>query len=96
MNNIATDTFDDDAADTLRFRRLDLDAEAPSDPDATSIYDLRAPPPPCYVGRSAPLRRQIRGIRENLARLREAIAEGWDVGPELDHEEHRLATLEAG
>lgn len=39
----------DDAADTLRFVRLDLDAEAPSDPDATSIYDLRSAPPPRYA-----------------------------------------------
>jgi hypothetical protein len=47
---VTTDTIDD-AADTLRFVRLDLDAEAPSDPDATSIYDLRPAPPPRYVDR---------------------------------------------
>jgi hypothetical protein len=39
---ITDDIIDDDAADTLRFTRLDLDDEVPSDPDATSIYDLRA------------------------------------------------------
>jgi len=58
----------DDAADTLRFRP-DLDVETPSDPDATSIYDLR------------PAQRR---------------AAGWDVAPELAHEERRLAALMAG
>lgn len=85
----------DDAADTLRFRCLDLAAEAPSDPDATSIYDLRAASPPRYVGhaRSAALGRRIRSIRRDIAGLRDAIAAGWDVGPELAHEERRLSEL---
>ena len=74
-----------DAAITGRFMRVD--------PDATSIYDLR-PATPRYVGRSPARRRLIRDTRENLARLREAIAAGWDVGPELAHEERYLATLE--
>ena len=92
MMQFDTDTIDD-AADTLRFVRPDF--EAPTDPDATSIYDLRAAPPPRYVGRSAVRRRrQIRDTRENLLRLREALAEGWDIGPELAHEERRLAALE--
>ena len=83
----------DDAADTLRFRpNLALEAEA--DPDATSIYDLRAPPPR-YMGRSAARRRQIRATRQDIAGLRDAIEAGWDVGPELAHEERRLAALEA-
>lgn len=34
------DLIDDDAADTLRFRRPDFTIDAPTDPDATSIYDL--------------------------------------------------------
>ena len=91
-----TDTTDD-AADTLRFVRPDFAFEAPTDPDATSIYDLRAAPPPRYVGRerSPRRRRQIRDTRENLLRLREALSEGWNIGPELAHEERRLATLEA-
>ena len=91
------DTDDtDDAADTLRFVRPDFDFEAPTDPDATSIYDLRTPPPPRYVGRSAVRRRrQIRDTREDVLRLRQALAEGWDIGPELAHEEQRLAALEA-
>lgn len=65
--------------------------EVPFDPDATSIYDLRVPPPPQYVGRST----AIRAARQDIAGLRAAIADGWDVGPELAHEERRLATLEA-
>lgn len=82
----------DDAADTLRFRP-NLALEAPTDPDATSIYDLRAPPPR-YVGRTAVRRRrQLRDTRENVLRLREALADGWDIGPELAHEERRLSAL---
>ena len=102
LNN--TDTIDD-AADTLRFvrpstlddTRRDFDFEAPTDPDATSIYDLRAAPPPRYVGRerSPRRRRQIRDTRENLLRLREALAEGWNIAPELAHEERRLSALMA-
>ena len=90
-----TDTIDD-AADTLRMRRRDFDVEIPSDPDATSIYDLTPTPQPRYVGRSAVRRRrQIRATRENVLRLREALADGWDIAPELAHEQRRLATLEA-
>ena len=86
----------DDAADTLRFVRPDFDFEAPTDPDATSIYDL-TPTPVRYVGRerSPRRRRQIRDTRENLLRLREALAEGWSIGPELAHEERRLSALMA-
>lgn len=106
--------FDDDtdAADTLRFTRLDLDAP---DPDATSIWDI-GPELACeesrlyalddanaavtarYVGRSrhaAARRRLIRETRRDVNQLREALASGWDVGPELAHEERRLAALEA-
>jgi hypothetical protein len=89
-----TDTFDD-AADTLRFVRPDFDFEdVPTDPDATSIYDLR-PTPVRYVGRarSPRCRRQIRDTHENVARLREALAEGWDIAPELALEERRLSAL---
>lgn len=89
------DYTDDDAADTLRFRRVDLDFEAPADPDATSIYDL-TPSPVSYVGRSrvSPRRRrQIRDTRENVLRLRAALAAGWDIAPELAHEEQRLSGL---
>jgi hypothetical protein len=86
---IDTDTNDDDAADTLRFRRF----EAPIGPDATSIYDLRAAPPPRYVGRSAARRRRIRDTQQEIAGLHAAIAAGWDVGPELAYEERRLAAL---
>lgn len=88
-------TIIDDAADTLRFVRPNFDFEAPTDPDATSIYDLRAAPPPRYVGRSAARRRLIRATRHDIAGLRDAIEAGWDVGPELAHEERRLAALEA-
>ena len=96
---LTTDDTDDDAADTLRFLRPDFNFEAPTDPDMTSTYNLHDAPTPRYVGRSsAPLtarrRRQIRDTRENLLRLREALAAGWDIGPELAHEERRLAALE--
>ena len=85
----------DDAADTLRFVRPDFAFEAPTDPDATSIYDL-TPTPVRYMGRSPRRRRQIRDTRENVLRLREALAKGWDIAPELAHEEKRLAALEVG
>jgi len=86
----------DDAADTLRFVRLDFDFEAPTDPDATSIYDL-TPTPVSYIGRerSPRRRRQIRDTRENVLRLREALAAGWDIAPELAYEECQLSALMA-
>jgi hypothetical protein len=101
-----TDDYDtlDDAADTLRFGRPAFDFEAPTDPDATSIYDITpiTPTPVHYVGRSTALtrtvarrRRQIRDTRENVLRLRAALAAGWDIAPELAHEERQLAALEA-
>jgi hypothetical protein len=85
----------DEAADTLRF--------VPSpDPDATSIYDLGsfddAAVTVRYVGTSKRVRhrrRLIRDTRENIVRLREVIAEGWNIAAELAHEERRLAQLEA-
>lgn len=94
------DTIDDttdDAADTLRFRRPDFTHEATTDPDGTSIYDLRASPPVSYVGRAAirRRRRQLRDTRENVLRLREALLAGWDIEPELAHEQRHLAALEA-
>lgn len=105
INDTVTDTDTiNDAADTLRFVRPDLtltvgedfDFEGPTDPDLTSIYDLTPTPVPTrYVGISPRRRRQLRDTRENVLRLREAIAEGWDIGPELVHEERRLSALEA-
>ncbi len=109
-----TDTFDD-AADTLRFARLDLDFDGATDPDATSIWDLRhelvheessffaldaadATVTARYIGRSrrsVARRRLIRATRQDVAGLRDALAAGWDVGPELAHEERRLASLVA-
>lgn len=85
----------DDAADTLRFTRF-VEEEIPADPDATSIYDLgQLAPTPRYVGRSAPAtRRLIRATQQGIVGLREALAAGWDVGPELAHEQRRLAQLE--
>jgi hypothetical protein len=70
----------DEAADTLRFVRFD------TDPDATSCYVLDERVVACC--------RLIGTTRHDVARLREAIASGWDVGPELAHEERQLATLE--
>ena len=91
-----TDTLDD-AADTLRFVRPDFAFDAPTDPDATSIYDLTPTPVPArYVGSSPLRRRQLRDTRENILRLHEALAAGWDIGPELAHEEQRFCALVAG
>lgn len=84
----------DDAADTLRFVRPDFDAEAPTDPDATSIWDITTPILAPSARVSARRRRQIRDTRENILRLREALKAGWDIAPELAHEERRLAALE--
>ena len=82
----------DDAADTRRFSRLDFDTEAPTDPDATSIWDIKTAP---IRAVSVRRRRQIRDTRENVLRLREALAAGWDIAHELAHEERQLAELEA-
>lgn len=79
-----TDTFDD-AADTLRFTRHAFDFDG-TDIDVTSRH-IR------LVDRATLRRRKIRDTRQNLARLREALAAGWDIGPELAHEERRLALL---
>lgn len=86
------ETLDDDAADTLRFVRRNFDSEAPTDPDATSIY-LLTPTTARPDVRSARRRRRIRDTRENVQRLREALANGWDIAPELAHEERRLSAL---
>jgi hypothetical protein len=94
-------TNDDlESADTLRFTRVDLDVAL--HPDATGIYDISSMPAARYVGHSTIAtrsstrrRRKIRETRENLVRLHEAVAAGWDVGHELAHEERRLVTLEA-
>jgi hypothetical protein len=105
----------DDAADTLRFARLDFDFDGATDPDATSIWDLGSERAheeqnlyaldaadtavtTRYIGRSrrsAARRRMIRSTEQSIAGLRDAIAAGWDVGPELAHEERRLAALES-
>lgn len=92
---MTTDDYDalDDAADTLRFTRFD--DEAPTDPDATSIWDIATPVLARAPRAAARRRRQIRDTRENILRLREALAAGWDIGPELSHEERKLAALEA-
>jgi hypothetical protein len=91
MHQLNTTDSTDDAADTLRFVRPDFAFDAPTDPDATSIWDL-APTPVSKI--SPRRRRQIRDTRENILRLREALAQGWDIAPELAHEENRLAALE--
>jgi hypothetical protein len=97
-----TDDYDydvlDDAADTLRFTRIgavDFDDEAPTDPDQTSIWDITTPVMARAPRVAARRRRQIRDTRENILRLRAALAAGWDIAPELAHEERRLAVLEA-
>ncbi len=78
----------DDAADTLRFARLDPDF------GDTAILDVTSRRPR-GVDRTAARRRLIRATRQDIARLRDALAAGWDVGPELAHEERRLAALES-
>ncbi len=75
---------------------FDADFEGATDPDATSIYVLEPEVTAHYVGqspRAAARRRQIRATRQDIEGLREAFDEGWDVGPELAHEERRLAAL---
>lgn len=99
-----------DAADTLRFvrpdipydTRRDFDFEGSTDSDATSIYDLGGFDEAVtarHIGRSKLFagrrRRQIRDTRANVLRLREAIADGWDIAPELAHEERHLSALVA-
>jgi hypothetical protein len=104
MDTNSLETPCDDAAVTLRFTPVDLyDFEQPTDPDATAIYDLngvnRAHAIIGYVGQSSASlarRRQIRSTQQLIEGLRAAIAEGWDVGPELVYAERRLAGLEAG
>jgi len=51
-------------------------------------------PRSCASSASTPIPTLPRATRHDVARLREAIASSWDVGPELAHEERRLATLE--
>lgn len=75
-----------DAADTLRF--------IPIAPDATSIYDI-TPLAVRRLDRAAVRRRLIRATLQDIARLREAVAAGWDIGPELAYEERRLSALES-
>jgi hypothetical protein len=86
---ITTTQHDDsDAADTLRFRHLD--------PDETSTYDI-TPLAARRLDRTELRRRRdlIRRALRDVAGLRAAIAAGWDVGPELAHEERSLAALVA-
>jgi hypothetical protein len=75
----------DEAAVTARFARLDL--------DTTKVVTAR-----CRSRNTKHVQhvlgRLIRAARQDIARLREAIAAGWDIGPELAHEERRLAALE--
>jgi len=64
--------------------------------DTTAIYDIRdVPARSRYVRRAAARARLIRASRRDLARLRDAINAGWDVGPTIAHEQRRLAALVA-
>ncbi len=66
--------------------------------DDTSIYDVRSVPTRSrYVrDRSTSSRgRAICAARRDVDRLRDALADGWDVGPALAHQERRLAALVA-
>jgi len=93
MRHDANDV-DFDAGETLRCIRRDFDEEDPTDPDATSIYDLTLPRHRNIQRASTVRRHQIRCMRAEIAGLRDAIKAGWDVGFELAHEEQRLAELE--
>jgi len=89
-----TDPIDTLVIDDLTDLALD---DAPTDPDATSFYDIAQTEPPIYFGiqRASDARRcMIRDARRGIESLRDAIASGWDVGPELAHEEQLLAALE--
>ena len=102
MDADSLDTPSVDAADTLRFTPIDLyDFEMPTDPDATAIYDInffKAQQSVSYVGQSSASldrRREIRSTKQLIEGLRAAIAEGWDVGPELVYAERHLSALQA-
>ena len=82
-------------SDTFRFTRGGFDSEAPTDPDATSFYDLTLPPARDISRERAARRRRhlIQEAREIISGLRDALARSWDVGLELEYEERRLAAL---
>jgi hypothetical protein len=65
--------------------------------DTTAIYDVRAVPTRArYVRERMNSRsRAICAVRRDVDRLRDAFADGWDVGPALVHQERRLAMLVA-
>jgi hypothetical protein len=97
----------DETAVTGSFARLDPDATSSYDIHDIDTAPIRHigrsqndidTAPIRHIGRSqnvAVRRRQIRDTRENLLRLREALAAGWDISHELAHEERCLAELEA-
>ena len=70
-----------------------MSLDLPSDPDATSIYDLRGTA--LYDSEQEARQRHLANVfRQEVAGLREALASGWDVALELEHAEHQLAALE--
>ncbi len=86
--------FIDGETDTVRFFRGELCV--PSDPDATSIYNLgKVHVSPLNTGHDRFVGHRLRqALRQDIAGLRAALAAGWDVGPELEHEQRRLSVLE--
>lgn len=88
----------DDAADTQRMLCPDFDFDRDTDvmPVAVPIYDIGSTYPESRLAsdRAAARRLLIHGTRQNIARLRDALSSGWDVGPELAYEVRRLVSLE--
>jgi hypothetical protein len=83
------DRLDPDGTSIIDIRGMAYDVDC-SDLDATSIYVRE--PSSCVV-RATALHHQIRELRQDIAGLRAAVASGWEVGPELDYQERRLAAL---
>lgn len=81
----------DEAPDARRFVDPTFDSEAPTHPGVPA-YDLRGHPG-ARSREHAERRHQIRALRKNILRLRERLTEGWDIAPELAHEERQLAAL---
>ena len=73
---------------------LDLGSQPSYDVgDQTSIYDVRDVPTRSRYVRDRGAAR-LRAARQDVDRLRDARADGWDVGPALARQERRLAVLE--
>jgi hypothetical protein len=86
------DRLDPDATSIIDIRGTGFDVD---DLDTTAICIRTLSRDVTPYQRSTSRRcRLIRAARQDIAGLREALASGWDIGPELAFEERRLAALE--